>query len=496
MNCSIGSLVIARVENLLYGCCVFSLLFHSALSQTKTLSYIPSNKIFENPERGFYQVEETGMERGKINPYQKLKLEHLRRIRQSHSLVFRYFGLKQWRTVDLPDSILKNVNDDFAAIRTAGLKCIPRFTYSANIDEPDAPVNIILRHIDQLKPILRANKDIIAVLQAGFIGAWGEWHSSANGNDTPQAMRKILNKLLDALPTDRMIQVRTPRYKQEVFSLQFDASAAINPGKAFTGLPVARVGHHNDCFLSNADDRGTYWRDNRLDTALAKAYLWLDNRFVPMGGETCQPSEFSRCPNAVNEMARLRWSFLNGGYNNAVIGGFVSGGCIEEIQRKLGYRFTLLNSEITHEVKPRGELDVRIELVNSGWASLYNPRNVELILRNTRDGTVYSVRLPIDPRWWQAGDTINVNATVGIPRVMTPGIYSVLINLPDPETSLRTRPEYSIRLANDNTWEPATGFNNLLDSISVDARISSLPFTGTLWFQLLDRKHPHTNNRP
>ena len=57
--------------------------------------------------------------------------------------------------------------------RKAGIKIILRFAYSIAMDEPDAPLSVILQHLDQLKPILQENKDVIAVLQAGFIGSWG-----------------------------------------------------------------------------------------------------------------------------------------------------------------------------------------------------------------------------------------------------------------------------------------------------------------------------------
>jgi hypothetical protein len=469
--------------------CLLLFSFQLVLCQTKTVTHIPSTEIFQNPERGFYQVEETGMTQGKITPYEKLNLARLQKIRQSCSLLFRYFGLKQWRTVDLPDSILRFINEDFASIRSAGLKCIARFTYSANIGEPDAALPIILRHLDQLKPILRANRDVIAVMQAGFIGAWGEWHSSTNGNESVHNMRTVLNKILDVLPVERMTQVRCPRYKQQIFSLPFDSTAAVKASHGFTGGTLSRVGHHNDCFLSSADDMGTYWRDNRLDTALAKPYLGLDNRYVPMGGETCELSTFAQCSNALREMARLRWSFLNAGYHEKVITGFIQEGCVDEMKRKLGYRFSLVRSSFSSVVKPLGKCNFSMKVVNLGWASPYNPRDVELILRNTSSGLKFCVRLPVDPRRWQAGDTTDVIATVGIPKTIPAGVYSVLVNLPDPEAALHRRPEYSIRLANQNTWESTTGYNSLLDSIQIVLPISTEPYLGTLWFRPLTDTH-------
>ena len=60
-------------------------------------------------------------------------------------------------------------------MREAGVMCVFRFAYTSLETEPDAPLSIIQTHIDQLKPYLAKNADVIAVWQAGFIGSWGEW---------------------------------------------------------------------------------------------------------------------------------------------------------------------------------------------------------------------------------------------------------------------------------------------------------------------------------
>jgi hypothetical protein len=48
-----------------------------------------------------------------------------------------------------------------------------------------------------------------------------------------------------------------------------------------------------------------------------------------------------------------------------------------------------------------------------------------------------------------------------------PGRYDVLRSLPDPEPTLRGRPEYSIRLANTETWETGSGYSNLKAQVRV-----------------------------
>ena len=74
-----------------------------------------------------------------------------------------------------------------------------------------------MKHIEQLKPLWHKNKDVINVIDAGFIGGWGEWHSSAHGLDNPQDRKDILFAILDALPEDRMVVQRDPRFKREIF---------------------------------------------------------------------------------------------------------------------------------------------------------------------------------------------------------------------------------------------------------------------------------------
>lgn len=78
----------------------------------------------------------------------------------------------------------------------------------------------ILEHIEQLKPLLQQNSDVIAVLQHGFIGAWGEGYYTDVFHTNYQATTQncmdraeVMAALLDALPTERMIQVRMPQNK-------------------------------------------------------------------------------------------------------------------------------------------------------------------------------------------------------------------------------------------------------------------------------------------
>ncbi|WP_162256898.1 DUF4832 domain-containing protein, partial [Noviherbaspirillum sp. Root189] len=80
---------------------------------------------------------------------------------------------------------------------------------------------------------------------------------------------------------------------------------------------------------------------------------------------------------------------------------------------------------------------------------------------------LYRFALNTDPRQWAPGKATTVSQTVSLPADMPKGNYAAMLNLPDPESTLRSRPEYAIQLANTNVWDASTGFNNLNHTASI-----------------------------
>ena len=111
-------------------------------------------------------------------------------------------------------------------------------------------------------------------------------------------------------------------------------------------------------------------------------------------------------------------------------------------------------------------LSFTINLRNAGYASPYNPRAVFLILRSMTNGSEYPLPCQADPRKWYSGE-VAWKETLQLPADLPAGTYDLFLALPDKDASLAKRPEYSIRLANENTWDPATGYNNLHCQITV-----------------------------
>ncbi|MCB9075913.1 MAG: DUF4832 domain-containing protein [Chitinophagales bacterium] len=461
--------------NILY----FTLLISSLLvaQNTSTLSFVESSEIFSNPERGFSVYRGSPVTVSLIN---NLKPYHV-------SVVQRIYTIPQFINSPLSDDFLNTVRNDLDAAREGGAKLVMRFSYTNNQNGADAPLSIILQQIEQLKPILQVNSDVIAYLEAGFIGAWGEWYYSTNKLNNTNDRRSVLFGLLDALPTDRAVVVRTPEYKRQIFN-------DINPIKlaeAFNGSNKSRTGAHNDCFLASSTDYGTYV-DNDIEGD--KDYLNQDNMFVPQGGETCNPSAFSGCNIAPVDLARMHWSILNRDYHPTVLDGWKSEGCYDDVQRNLGYRFVLLNGEITNAVKPGGEFNINLTIANRGYASPFNPRNLEFVLRNKETKKKYRLVTNEDPRLWFSGDSVNIEITGGILENMQEGNYELLLHLADPEIKLHDRPEYSIQLANENVWEDSTGYNLINGNVDISSSISGENYTGNSFFNLITNNNVDTSS--
>jgi hypothetical protein len=415
--------------------------------------------MIANPERGFYRhfsdCDALAFNQAQLTGF---------RTNDGESLVMCVFYLRNFTNSAISQSALDFFQRQMDTVRNAGLKVILRFAYSTGSAGTDASPAQITAHLNQLAPYLSNNKDVIAVVQAGFIGSYGEWaYSQHFGTNNLTAQNQadrlaVTNKLLQTVPSERMIQLRIPTFKRNTVG-----SSALTSAEAFTGSSKARLGHHNDCFLASANDWGTY-----SNTAVDYPYLAADSTYVPVGGETCNYAPpRSDCPTALSELAMFHWSFLNLDYIQTVLDGWRNQGCFNQVKQKLGYRFVLQNGAYSSSAKPGGAFTVNFSVQNQGWAVPYNSRDVELVLRNTANGALYSFKLAADPRRWLPGQAVTVNQTVTLPADIVKGNYTVLLNLPDPMPALRNRREYAIQLANNNVWEAATGFNNLNHTVSI-----------------------------
>ena len=399
-------------------------------------SNTPSCSEIVNPERGIFSF------------YNLRNLDSLNALRaEGYTLIYGQILIDDYRNKDIDQALLDTLNVSFSKIRQAGIKVLPRFYYAAGANGADAPLTRVLSHIEQLTPFLQANSDVIAAMHGGFVGAWGEWHSSSNDLTAPESIKAIFDGLLTALPSSRMILARRPSHKEIAYG------GPLTVDTAYAETELARVGHLNDCFLASDNDMGTY------ELTGEKTYAIADSAFTAVGGETCAVNApRSECASAMAEMALHHWSFLNTSYHPEVLASWQSASCYEAIRCRLGYRLALLGHESPEAVRKGESFNFSLSLINDGYARPYNPRSVYLVLDGPEKRML---ALNTDPRRWAPGVRIDECFAITLPTDLPSGSYQLGLALPDPESSLKEDERYAIQFSNGVVW---SGGVNQLDA--------------------------------
>lgn len=403
-----------------------------------TATFTPTTALIPNPERGWYVWASsdfgTSIDTSEIDDA----------FADGVRLAYAPTDLGPYRTVALPSNFLTQFGARLQTLRSHGMKAVLRFSYDYSAGGNDAPATQIAAHLAQLAPVLNDNADAIAHFQAGFIGAWGEWHSSKHSNSygymtnagvtqaTADANRLIVrDAIFAAVPTDMQVQFRYP-------------------GDLIKWYPSAtqqtRAGLHNDCWLSGPNDTGTY------DSAAERTYIATLSQNGVFGGETCDADTPLRtsCNDVRTEGARYHLAYLNSAYFEDFFTAWRSGGCYDEVTRQMGYRLQL--DAVAHPTRARENTTVRVEVTlrNVGWAKLFSARPLVVNLQRRQGAARIEARSTVllSSLAAQATASTSITVDVQIPSGATPGDYDLSLGVPDVQPRNATDARFAVRFAN------------------------------------------------
>ena len=432
-----------------------------------TITFTESDSIIANPERGCFS--QSYYESSNLTTHASATtINNLRSSNNKMTLYLHSYYLTDYMESDIPQEFLDRLETNMNALREGGGKVVLRFSYKHSMEKADQPWNAtaewIHRHIDQVTPYLQKHADVILCAQCGWLGSWGEWYYTDNGfkfnpsRDVDFEPRwEVLEHMLRAVPETRQVALRIPAYKMRWLKMNGDSlSTPLTAEEAHSGSYKSRIGGHNDCFVSSQNDVGTYIGGNK-----ERDFWEADTKYTIMGGETCEKHSLSHGENALKQMARYHWTYINRDYREEVTRMWRNDGTWDIMLRKLGYRFVLDKAIITPKPKTGKEFKAYFVLRNVGFAAPVNKRDVELVFVST-DAPVKKYVFPqesVDPRFWLPEEESHKFTLACTLNDVAPGQYKLYLNLPDPYPSLHNDPRYSIRLANENMWENATGYN-------------------------------------
>lgn len=329
-------------------------------------------EFLRNPNRGFYHMCRVVLDSGRDSgdSYESMAAAH-RQTYPDDTLVLLEINLGKYRTREIDDTGIENLNKLLSAWEGYDISLIIRFLYDWDGNGPGAEpdgLDTVLGHMAQAGPAIQSHEDLIFCLQGLFVGSWGEMHGTKFGNN----FAELVGALDDAAGGDIFLSVRTPAQLREIL-------------KARPGLK-SRLGLFNDGMLGSDTDLGTYdMADQGAERRTREQELVFQESTclsVPNGGEAVINNPYNDFENAVADMSRMRVAYLNNAYDPEVLSKWagtdlaaygldgLSG--LDYIERRLGYRLRLEGS---------GRLDdgsVYFRFRNDGFGAMLFPCEARL----------------------------------------------------------------------------------------------------------------------
>ena len=182
-----------------------------------------------------------------------------------------------------------------------------------------------------LQQVFTNDVDVINHVEAGFIGPWGEWHSSNLGNPpTVSNMTAVLFRLLSVLPAERMVMIRRPMFKRQILPCSIPERPDADVSKA-DGSTLRGWRQMLPCFKDTNWHHVIRWSRAMIGVCRNEA------RYTPFGGEssyssstsciyscTIQPQNWKHFCENLKELVRLDKQI------------WTDEGCMDEIKRRKG----------------------------------------------------------------------------------------------------------------------------------------------------------------
>ncbi|MHB8813375.1 MAG: DUF4874 domain-containing protein [Steroidobacteraceae bacterium] len=354
----------------------------------------------------------------------------------------------------LSAALLAGFEQRLSAYAGANVRLVVRFTYNFGPIGPgarDAPLEDILVHIDQLAPILLRHRDLIVALDAGFIGTWGEWHDSTNGNDTAAAQKAVLDRELAIFRRAFPVLVRYPGDL-----IQYTGGETPEPG----------LGLHDDAYASNEFDGGTWnpcvgdagycLSKTRMDQL--KTYAAKVAATTLFTGEADPVEPALQSCHALDQYSQTyHLQFVS--MSMALVRRLKTEGCTAFFN-KVGVRIELHKLTLTRDPVAEDRLHLAITLSNAGYGHVLRPRPGKMIFL-LRGRAVAETPIPLeelDLRKLQPARqpvAITFKIPLRLPAAFRLGVpRAIALAFPDPAPSLESNPAYALAL---NSIDDQTG---------------------------------------
>jgi len=324
-----------------------------------------------------------------------------------------------------------------------------------------------LEHIQQLQPFFEQNEDMIACVETGFLGPWGEQHTSKIV--TQENIKKVTEELLKVVPESRTVNVRKPLWYCATTSVDIDH---IDEDVSQKGSNAYRIGMFNDGYLGSASDLGSF--SNR-----EKALTWLSKQATHTlyGGEVALSSELDANGNKYHsiehiqeEMFRTHTSYINEEWNDKVINEwkqdiytgkdvlYQNKSAYLYVKNHLGYRLVIKECEIPETAEQASQQSINVQLKNVGAGNVVNEKDAYILLKN--DTKEYAIPILMDIRNFESKKSYDLTIPFLVEETVEEGDYDIYLKFVNKGEDVTTN-KRTIRFANENIWNEEIGANKI-----------------------------------
>ncbi|SDV48562.1 DUF4874 domain-containing protein [Chitinasiproducens palmae] len=376
--------------------------------------------------------------------------------------------------INLSQAFLDQLDAGFDALRKAHLQTIVRFTYNfynASSAEPgnDAPMETILSHMAQLAPIIKKNRDVIYSMQAGFIGRWGEWHNSTNGNDTVAAHNLFLSTFFPLYSNVVNLEVRYPRNLLDY--------------AAFSGDSTVKAGIHDDAFVDGQScgsygdsgsnmlfcDGSTFGRKEGYDpNALLTLVQSASRMFTfsavagPPGGSTKPNDKTQSCDSVLPFFSAVETSTINAARNHAPALWTLWSDCENRIFNQVGPHIVLQTIKATLHNTTGPSLDLAFTLQNRGMSHIARSRPGFVVITDSQGVATELPLANVDLSTIAAGASATLATTTQLPTQLAPGEYAIALKFPPAIEPASQDNQLWFPLESTGVFSQDTGLNTVL----------------------------------
>ena len=397
----------------------------------------------------------------------------------SITIIQYYLYLSSWiEENSISTEGLAQIQRMFDALRSEGVKAILRFAYvhdhtSDAYKYPNSkPVySRLMNHLNQLKPIVEANVDVISCWEIGMVGTWGEWnsyYSTAENN-------AFFKKMIDMLPENQQMMIRYAWIKNNFVSQypQYKNRIGYHDDYFTAGTP-STSGQISEFVVGNAqftkvaeesfdvrfhaeipyNENSVYGFNVLIDPAQLLFYL---KSFHAQSLDITQNFELNitawKTIPVTPSFLRSNNIFFDENYFRNADGQPEVRSLYDFVRDHLGYRLNLLPSSlVTFE---NGRIRYDLKLTNTGFGTVLNPSEVYLLVLDNSNNIVAEEKLDVNTKSWQPWDKnheteLLTHSLSGNIAIASPGEYRIGLWIPDAHASLKNNPAYSIKIATDN----------------------------------------------